>query len=74
MMVNSDQADTKFKYICTTCSYFVQIQFDAYGIDSSIDIQILNNPHYIWTDLEDFDNGRKSDIENIKKERGYIIS
>ena len=57
-----------------TCRSRVQLPLDLDGIDSSIDTQMLKNPHNILFHLADLDNGRKPDIGTLKKDNGDIFS
>ena len=45
MMGNPDQDDLKYKHIQMNCKSCVQLSLDLYGIDTSINNQMLNTPH-----------------------------
>ena len=65
--VHPDQADTKYKYSSITCMACVQISLDTNGIDDSIYIHMLNNPHYILIFLEALENGINLHMDTLKK-------
>ena len=44
------------------------------GMDASIDTQILKTPHHLLVYLAALENGRKTDIGTLKKDRGDIFS
>ena len=73
-MVHPDQADLNCNYSCMTCRYSFQLPLDVYGIDASIDTQILKSPHTLLVHFAALDNGRKPDIGTLKKDRGDIFS
>ena len=52
----------------------VQPPLCVYGIDDSIYTQIMRTLHIILVNFAALDNGRKSDIGTLKKERGDIFS
>ena len=56
------------------CRSFVQLPLYVEGIDSSINTNIMKNPHILLFHLAALENGRKSDIFTLKKERGGIFS
>ena len=67
MTVHPDQADPKCKYNRMTCRACVQIPLYVYGIDASIDNQMMKNPHDIIVHLVALDYGRNTDIGLLKK-------
>ena len=67
MMVHPEQADTNCNHSLMTCRTCVQIPLDVDMIDSSIDDKILKTPHIILVHLAALGNGRKSDIDTLKK-------
>ena len=73
MMVHSDQADPNCKHIRMTFRSCVQLPLDVYGIESSINIQMLKTPHNLLVHLSALDNERKPDICTIKKDKGDIF-
>ena len=74
MTVHTDQADPKCKHSHMTCRVCFQLPLDVYGVDASIDTQIIKNSHIILVHLVDLDNERKPYIGTGKKERGEIFS
>ena len=57
-----------------TCRACGQTPLDVYGIDTSINIQMLKTPHDILLHLTALYNGRNTDIGTLKKEKGDIFS
>ena len=41
MLVYSDQADPNLKHVRMTCRSFAKLTLDLYGIDDSIDTQMM---------------------------------
>ena len=74
MTVHPDQADPNFNYSRITCRTCVQLPLYVYGIDASIDTQIMEKPHILLVHFATLDNGRKPDIVTLKKNRGDIFS
>ena len=56
-----------------TCRDCVQIPPDVYGIDASIETQILKTPHYLLVHLAVLYYGRNPNIGTLKKERQDIF-
>ena len=50
-----------------TCRACVQLPRDEYGIDASIDTQMMKTPHDIIVHLEALGYGRNPDIGTLKK-------
>ena len=46
MTVHPYQADKKCNYSRMTCRYFIKLPLDVYGIDASIDTNIMKNPTF----------------------------
>ena len=65
MMVHPDQTEPKYKHNRMTCRACVQLPLYVYGIDTSIDTQILKTPHILLFHLVAFDNGRKPYIVTL---------
>ena len=57
-----------------TCRACIQLPLDVYGIDTSINTQMLKNPHDLLVHSAALENGRNPDIGTLKKEKGYILS
>ena len=57
-----------------TCRDCAQLPLDVDKIDYSIDNQMLKNPHDLLVHLVALDNGRKPDIDTLKKDRCDIFS
>ena len=74
MTVHPDQADPNCKHGRMTSRACFQLPLGVDGIDASIDTQILKTPHDLLVHLSELDNGRKSDIGTLKKDRGDIFS
>ena len=74
LSVHPDQADTNCKHSHMTCKSCVQLPLDSNGIDASINTQILKTCHNLQVHLEDLENGRKSEIDTLQKEKGEIFS
>ena len=74
MAVHQDQVDPNRKHVRMTCRAFIQLPLDLDRIYASIDTQIMKPPHIIIVHLESLDNGRKPDIDTLKKNRGDILS
>ena len=74
MTVHQEQAEPKYKNSCMTCRAYVQIPLYVDGLYDSPNTQILKNPQIILVHLAALENGRKSDIFTLKKERGGIFS
>ena len=74
MTFHPDKADTKFKHSRITCRVCVQLPLDAYGIDASIDNQMMKTPHDLLVNLADLDYGKNTCIGTLKKYRGDIFS
>ena len=74
MAVQPYQTDPNCKHSHMTCSAGVQRPIDVYGIDTSINTQMLKTPHDILFHLADLYNVIKPYIGKIKKEKGYIFS
>ena len=55
------------------CRACIKIPLDVYGIDASIDTQMMNTPHDILVQLAALDNGRMIDIGTLKKDKGDIF-
>ena len=56
------------------CRACVQIPLDLYGLDSSIDTQMLKTPHDLLVHLEALGNGINPDIGKLKKNMRDIFS
>ena len=59
MAVHPDQADLNCKHSRITFRACVQLPLDVYGVDSSINTEMLKTHNYILVHLADLDNGRK---------------
>ena len=57
-----------------TCRACVQLQLNLYGIDASINNQIMKTSHDILVHFTNLDNERKPEIDTLKKEKGDIFS
>ena len=50
-----------------TCRAYVELLLDVYGIDASINTQMMENPHYLLVNLAALDNERNPEIVTLKK-------
>ena len=74
MMVHPYQVDPNFNNSFMDCRSFVQLPLYVEGIDSSINTNIMKNPHILLFHLAALENGRKPYIGTIKKKLGEIFS
>ena len=74
MAIHRYKTDPNCKQNCITCRACVQLPFDIYGIDASIDTKRLKNNHYILVHSKALDNGRDPDIGTLKEDRGDTFS
>ena len=74
MMAHPDQADLNFNHSRITCRTCSKLTFDANGIDSIFDTQMLKASQVLLVHLADLDNGIKTDIFTLKKDRDEIFS
>ena len=56
-----------------TCRAYVKIPIYAYGIDTSINTQMMKTPHDLLVYLADLYNVRNPDIGTLKKDKGDIF-
>ena len=57
-----------------TCRDCIQLPLNLYGIDSSIDNQMMKSPHDLLVHLVSLYNVINPDIGTLKKDRGDIFS
>ena len=74
MSVHLYQADPNCKHGRMAYSDCGRLPLDVDGIDSSISTQIFKNPYDVLFHLVTLDNGRKTDIGTLKKDKGDIFS
>ena len=72
--VHSEQADPKLNHIRMACRACVQLLLNVYGVDTSIDTEMLKTPKILLSLLVDLDNGRKPYIGILRKDRQGIFS
>ena len=74
MTVHTEQAEPNYKHRCMTCRACVKLLVDAYGIDSSINVQMLKTPNDLLVRLVDLGYGINPEIGTLRKEKGDIFS
>ena len=72
--VHPYQYDPNYKHSRMTWRACVNLQLDVYGIEASINTQILKTSYDIIVHLEALDNGINTDIDILNKEKGDTFS